>query len=418
MKVAGFANKSLAAAAVLLLLTWLGIGLVLSSGKQLELRHEAISWNEPFDFANGNWDSYVAWSERQLRAAYPDTELPPGLLPYRREPPADCPVLPGKPQHNGIILTHDIRQTPYLMYALAEYFQERCFVVLVPLLPHHGTRPGDLATADWQQWAALEAMLVRELALEVNNLFVGGHGAGATLALHEAQRNDAVDALLLFAPLLEPLPRSWRDDFAPLVQGLFPAARWERVLPDDTPWHFDSEPQALRRQVDALVAATVPSLPGRSARLPVFMVASAEDAVAPLAPILEFMRAQQHPDSRAVVYSLQELAEEPRVSVVSSAHPDLRLYGLGHGALVLPLSDTVFGEHGSYRDCAHYFRISAELWTRCREGEVEYYGVPLPENLARGLLRNPSHNQFHTSLLRAIDPFVAPVGRVPEIRPR
>lgn len=440
MKLAGFANKRSgfrvvvlsAIVLVVLLLMWLLTGFLLSSGKQTTEQHVPRSWQEPFDFAGGSWASYTAWAARQLQAVHADVSaddsrmnavrldsasgLPVALAPYRLDPAADCPVSPGKPQQNGIVLMHDVQETPYLFTELAQYFRERCFVVLVPLLPGHGTQPGDLLAARRQDWEALLGMLARELAAEVHNLFLGGHGVGATLALQEAARNEDVDALILFAPVLRAQPLPWHSALAPLVSPLFHAAAWAQVQPEATVYRYESRPLALQAEVNALVDAANAVLPGRSATLPVFTVASMQDAEADPQAIRDYMAQLQHPDRQTLLYSTAVMRAEPRVSIVSTQRPELRLQGLGHEALLLPLSDRVFGEHGSLRDCSHYREADEAAWQRCRNGELDFYGEPTPELLAKGLLRKATFNLFYYDMQRAIDPFIAPVARVPTIQ--
>ena len=131
-------------AGIVLALLLLPVGVALQSlGKPLDARHQSRAWSERFDQGAG-YAAYVDWAGRQLREGLQRAALPRALAPYRLEPPADCPVTDGKAHHNGIVLMHDLQESPYQLQELAEYFRERCFVVLVPLLPGHGTVPGDL----------------------------------------------------------------------------------------------------------------------------------------------------------------------------------------------------------------------------------------------------------------------------------
>jgi carboxylesterase len=54
----------------------------------------------------------------------------------------------------GIIFVHGFTGSPISMRPWAEYFHERGYSVSVPLLPGHGTKPGDLNQVKWQEWPA------------------------------------------------------------------------------------------------------------------------------------------------------------------------------------------------------------------------------------------------------------------------
>ncbi len=402
-------------AGIVLALLLLPVGIALQSlGKPLDARHQSRAWSERFDQGAG-YAAYVDWAGRQLREGLQRAALPRALAPYRLEPPADCPATDGKAHHNGIVLMHDLQESPYQLQELAEYFRERCFVVLVPLLPGHGTVPGDLLRSRWEQWVALQQLAARELAGEVNNLFLGGHGAGATLALLEGASNPEVDALILLAPVLQPLPLPWYAPLAGIAGTLVQGTLWGEVYPDELPYRQDSWPLALRAELNALVRTTRKALPGRAQTLPVFTVASMEDTEAAAEPILALMRELRHPDRRTVLYSRAAMALEAGVTWVGTERPDLALFGQGHEALVMTVGDRIFGQQGSYRDCRHYRAVDPVSWERCLAGEYQLMGEPAPDTLARGLLRKPGFNFFHVELQRELDVFLAPVARIPPV---
>jgi len=404
--------------AALLLAVAVGYAVLqLQRGKTLDSRHSARAWIETFSYQGSSFADYRGWAETQLRQGLQREELPPALAPFRLEPAADCPVGVTKPWLNGIVLTHDVQESPYQLREMAEYFRERCFVVLLPLLPGHGTVPGDLLRSTWQDWVALQQLAARELGAEVDNLFLGGHGVGATLALLEAFDNIEVDALVLFAPVLAPQALPWYAPLAHTVGGFVQAAAWAEVYPDDTPYRHDSWPWRLRQQVNALVAVARARLPGRTMGLPVFALASMEDAEANPQAILDYMRQVQHPDKQTLLYSRRELPAEAAVSIVSTQRPDLRLLGQGHEALLLSLGDAVFGQFGTYYDCRHYYPGDAAAWARCRAGEFDYRGEPAPDTLDRGLLQKAAFNLFLPQLHQELDGFIAPVARIPAVVP-
>jgi hypothetical protein len=233
--------------------------------------------------------------------------------------------------------------------------------------------------------------------------------------LLEGASNPEVDALILLAPVLQPLPLPWYAPLAGIAGTLVQGTLWGEVYPDELPYRQDSWPLALRAELNALVRTTRKALPGRAQTLPVFTVASMEDTEAAAEPILALMRELRHPERRTVLYSRAAMALEAGVTWVGTERPDLALFGQGHEALVMTVGDRIFGQQGSYRDCRHYRAVDPVSWERCLAGEYQLMGEPAPDTLARGLLRKPGFNFFHVELQRELDVFLAPVARIPPV---
>jgi alpha-beta hydrolase superfamily lysophospholipase len=415
--------------ALALLLILLVTILVLTWGKGLDERHRPLAFDESFDFDSGTFADYLAWSERRLRAAHPEVtdEVIANLGPFRLEPfrlepsgrrtPQACPPSQTHAHRNGIVLTHDVQDSAYTMRALGSYFQERCFLVYGLLLPGHGTRPGDLLTADWEDWVAAEAFAVRELAREAENLYLAGHGAGGTLAIHEAAGNAAIDGLVLFGPTLDTRlnPRKVAET---ALGWLVPATRWDEVLPAHSLYRYESTTYSLVDDRNALVQATHAALPTRPFEVPVFMVVSQQDATAGIEATLAYMQERNHPLSQLVLFNRETPAVQPGRIVMNSYHPDVGLLSLSHKGLMVPMEDPEFGFYGASRDCGHYYRKDPDAYERCMAGERTVQGEINPDNLAEGLLERVEFNPFYYDMLRVLDRFIAPVTPVPNIQTR
>ena len=55
----------------------------------------------------------------------------------------------GKPR-GGVVLLHGLTDSPYSVRYLAQLWQQRGYVAVVPRLPGHGTAPGALTAVDWE----------------------------------------------------------------------------------------------------------------------------------------------------------------------------------------------------------------------------------------------------------------------------
>jgi hypothetical protein len=384
------------------------------SGKELDARHQSLAFSENFDFETGSFVDYIAYAERRIRSARSSAsdEFIANLLPFRLEPAADCPASESFSFRNGIVLTHDMLETPYSMRFLAEYFQLRCFVVYGLLLPGHATQPGDLLQASREEWVAAERFAARELAREAENLYLGGHGIGGTLAILEASRNADVDGLVLFAPALAKKPLAWQEPFASLLGWLLPGARWADVTPPWSDFIYDSSPWRLRGEVDALVEATLDALPNRPFEVPVFGIITTEDASVSAPAALAYMAERTHPLTQTHVFSRNPAPAQPGQRIHSSQFRT-RVLSLSHPALVKHYNDPELGYDGKARDCGHYYRSDRPSYDRCMAGSANFRGEVIPELLAEGVLERVGSNIHIDTITFALDAFVAPVGRVP-----
>lgn len=386
---------------------------LLASGKQLEEIHRPYSYTDSFDYQHSaSFADFISWSQQRLRSGrvdQPDAQAMNNLSPFRMEPAANCAASTSGKMLNGVVLTHDLMDSPYTMRTLAQYLNQRCFLVLGLLLPEHGTRPGDLLATDWQAWAEAESFAARILGQEVENVFLGGHGSGATLALLESTSNAEVDGLLLFAPSLSADSAPWYSWFAQAFATLIPATGWISELPDEAIYRYTSQPYKLASEADALTRATLKALPDRPFEIPVFTVASMEDNSSNTEAMLAFMAERTHAMSRTLLYSKHEMQAPPGVTIFNTWYPEQTVLSLAHPGLVIPMYDPQFGWDGKYRDCTHYYRQNAELYQRCHDGGREVYGETTPENLQQGVLERIGFNPFYQDMFRSIDEFLSPV---------
>lgn len=402
------------AAGLLVVVTvFLLLVLALVWGKELDARHTPFAFAESFDFEGGDFADYVAWSQRRLRAARPDAsdDALAALAPFRLEPEAGCAESTAA-FRNGVVLTHDVLDSAYMLRELGRYFQSRCFVVYALLLPGHGTRPGELLETSWEEWSAAESFAARELAREVDNLYLAGHGAGGTLAILEASRNAGVDGLVLFAPQLATRARPWRA-FGAAAFGWLEAAHWEAVIPAHTLYQYESRPYRLQEEVNALVDATLAALPARPFEVPVLAVISLDDISADVPAMLTYMAERRHPLTHTVLYGRNEVEVQPGQTFVSTYYPDQRLLSLSHAGLTVPPEDPEFGFYGASRNCGHYYRRNAGSYAACMAGQRANLGELTPENLAAGVLERTDFNMFFHETTGDIDRFISPVAPIP-----
>jgi pimeloyl-ACP methyl ester carboxylesterase len=393
---------------------------VLSRNKELNARHDPFSFAENFDYATGSFADYIAWSERRVRAAQQegtDTGFVGNLLPFRLEPAADCPASATDRYRSGVVLTHDAMDSAYMLQVLGNYFQSRCFLVLGLLLPGHGSKPGELLSTRWEDWAAAEALAARELANEVEFPYLMGHGVGGTLAVLEASRNPQISGLILFAPRLDTRPSPWQGAAATALGWLLSSARWMETIPMETPYRYEASPWRLSGEINALVGATLAAVESRQVEVPVLMVASSDDPEASPEAMLSFMGERTHPLSHILLYGSNTFPAAPdRITLYPSGKLlESGTLGVSHRGLILPPYDRNFGRGGAIRRCGHYYWTDKTAYATCMEGRATVRGEITAENLQKGVLVGLQHNPFYVDIPPQLDKFLGAAARPPVI---
>ena len=246
------------------------------------------------------------------------------------------------------------------MRHLAAFFQRNGFRVMAVLLPGHGTQPGDLLNARWQEWAKTVAYGADCLAAEVDELYLAGFSAGAALSVRHAANDARVRGLFLFSPAIEITSLARWANLHRLYSWLLPSAAWLDVMPDRDIYKYES----FCRNAAAQMYALTRTLPQGEMQLPVFAAASADDTTVNPAATLRFMQRARHPLSKLVWYATRKV-EQRNAEWVNSAVPEQRILSSAHTAIVMPPDDPHYGAAGTYSNCLHYYRHDGKRYLAC-----------------------------------------------------
>ena len=164
------------------------------------------------------------------------------------------------------VLLHGLTNSPYSIRHIAERYSAHGFVAVAIRLPGHGTVPGGLTDATWEDWLAATQLAVREAVLRAGDgkpLHIIGYSNGGALALKYAL--DALDDPALAAPdriiLMSPMIGiTGYARFAHLaaLPAYFPAfvkASWLNILPEFNPFKYNSFPVNAAHQSYRLTTA-------------------------------------------------------------------------------------------------------------------------------------------------------------------
>lgn len=377
---------------------------------QLEIRHQPSGLNKNFMCAGLSFADYVQRSQEMLRMAHATPSplmgegerIVSGNSPFELHPTGDWQKGRSKSYRRGVLLTHGLSDSPYHMRHLADFFQRNGFRVMAVLLPGHGSRPGDLLDVRWQEWAKTVAYGADRLAGEADEIYLAGFSAGGALSVLQASRDDRVRGLFLFSPALEITSHARWANLHQLYSWMTPEAAWVSVMPDTDFYKYESFCKNAAAQMYALTQA----LPQREVDIPVFAVASADDATVHSSATLRFMRHAKHSASRLVWYATENLEQEG-VEWVNSAMPEQHILSSAHTAIVIPPEDTHYGAGGEYANCLHYFENDKARYAACLSPLQEVYqGEVNGQNLKRGILRRLMYNPHYAAMESSMQRFI------------
>ncbi len=374
---------------------------------KLSERHRPSGVNTNFNACGLTFAQYIQRTASHLlqvhNSKHEFEKLVAGNAPFELHPVGEVQHSRTKPYTRGVLLTHGLSDSPYQMRHLATFFQAKGFRVMVVLLPGHGTQPGDLLDVPWQEWAKAVAYGADCLADEVDELYLAGYSAGAALSVLHAKQDDRVRGLFLFAPALEITARAAWARLHSLYSWLIPQGAWVNVRWDHDLYKYESFCMNAVAQMYALIQA----LPQTSVSIPVFAVASADDATVNADATLRFMQREQHPHRKLVWYATEKV-ERTNLEWVLSAVPAQRILSSAHTAIVLPPEDLHYGVNGSYKNLLHYeLHEIAKFEAGHLNLQDMWLGEITARNLACGPLRRLMFNPYFDAMTVSMSQFIA-----------
>ncbi len=325
-----------------------------------------------------------------------------GNAPFELFPSVGFQKGKDKLYRRGVLLTHGLSDSPYHMRHLANFFQRSGFRVMVVLLPGHGTQPGDLLEIRWQEWAKVVSYGADCLAAEVDELYLAGYSAGGALSVLQAFQDERVRALFLFSPAFEITSRAAWANLHKLYSWLTPRSAWLSVNADHDLYKYESFCKNAAAQMYRLTRTS----PQQTLAIPVFAVASADDATVHSAATLRFMQRARHPGSKLVWYATERVVQN-NIEWVNSALPEKRILSSSHTAIVLPPEDAHYGVSGGYANCLHYLPHDPQSYAACMAQAHEvWHGEVHAQNLKQGLVRRLMYNPHYAAMEDSLRHFI------------
>ena len=406
-------------------------GLFSAATPRLEARHYASGLNSQFNGDQLSFADYVSASRDMICKVRSAKNLEylnqanlnkavDGNAPFELEPTGADTAGKVKTWRRGILLTHGLSESPYLMRHLAACFQANGFRVMAVLLPGHGTQPGDLLDVTWQAWARTVAYGTDKLAAEVDEVYLGGYSAGGALGIYQSLQDQRVHGLFLFAPALEITRRAAYASWHKLLSWLIPRQKWVYIKPDTDIYRYESFAKNAAAQMFALTRALSAQLQLHELNIPIFAVTSADDKTVSTPATREFMARQSNPGNKLLLYttdankfSPDSAAEKPdssaeKIEWINSVVPEQKILSSAHTAILISPEDEHYGVDGDYANCVHYYPEDMEKYEACTlHPKACLQGEITEKNLETGILRrltyNPNFAALENSLKRFVD---------------
>ena len=166
----------------------------------------------------------------------------------------------------GALLIHGLTDSPYSLHAAADLLASHGIYALALRMPGHGTVPGGLTAAVWEDWMAAVRMGMRHVRQRAGTgtpIYLIGYSNGGALSVKyalEALENPGLPRptkLVLLSPMIgvSPFARfAWMMSLLGWVP-YFEQSRWLDVLPEYLPFKYTSFPVNAGRQTYRLTTA-------------------------------------------------------------------------------------------------------------------------------------------------------------------
>ncbi len=197
-------------------------------------------------------------------------------------------LVPDGEVRGGVLLVHGLTDSPYSVKAEAELYAHEGFYALSIRMPGHGTIPGALTVARWEDWRAATRLGARHVRGRVPAplpFHIVGYSNGGALAVQYAL--DALgdpslpkpDRIVLMSPMIGVTRFTGAAALiAKMVTAVgsvpyFAKSRWMDVQPEFNPFKYNSFPAFAGQQTVEITRAIQASVDreaasGRIAKLP------------------------------------------------------------------------------------------------------------------------------------------------------
>ena len=173
-------------------------------------------------------------------------------------------VLRAASPRGGALLVHGLTDGPYSMRALAARLNAAGFYTVSLRMQGHGTVPGGLVDATWEDWMAAVRMGARhvrdQIGAERPLVLVGYSNGGALITKYaldalEDQSLPKPAKLIMLSPMIGVSPAARFASTISLLGPVIQKARWIDIVPEYNPFKYNSFPANAGAQTFLLTRA-------------------------------------------------------------------------------------------------------------------------------------------------------------------
>jgi alpha-beta hydrolase superfamily lysophospholipase len=164
----------------------------------------------------------------------------------------------------GALLIHGLTDAPYSVKADAEELRKLGYYCLVLRMPGHGTVPGDLLKARWEDWRAAVRLGARHVRGKIGTtapFVLAGYSNGGALSVQYGLDSSAPDSklpkpdrIVLFSPMIGVSPFAVLARVVAWIGAIpyFEKSRWTDIQPEYIPFKYNSFPAFAGQQTAVL----------------------------------------------------------------------------------------------------------------------------------------------------------------------
>jgi esterase/lipase len=374
------------------------------------LKKQSILFNDPhlhypIDNATLPFSDYITRCKDIILHTRVDLEKPNREKIIAANTPFE--LVPSHQGKYGALLIHGLLDCPFLLRDIGEHLQKKGLLVRSILLPGHGTVPGGLLHVTYEEWLQTVRYGIATFKKEVDQIFLVGYSTGASLALHEAMEDTSFLAgLILFAPALK--IHSSLDFTAGMfrhLEKISKRAAWFHIDPHETIDYarYSSITFNAAYQVYRLANAIKHSL----LSLPLFFIASEDDATVRTKVTLDYFKKQLSSLNRFILYSTDPYHTKNKNIIMRNAiYPDMHIRNISHLGITNAPSNLHYGIEGDYPYGSHVFKKNNTLYGEYNEAFVQFHNYLYQFHLKKTKLERLTFNPDFPFLIENIDQFI------------
>ncbi|CAK8724949.1 hypothetical protein KKHLCK_15435 [Candidatus Electrothrix laxa] len=316
----------------------------------------------------------------------------------------------------GFLLIHGLIDSPYLLHSIQDSLSRQypCALIRAVLLPGDGTVVGDSLDMNHKDWKRIVEYGVKGFQDDITDLYLVGFSTGTSLAIDymkEHPSTDKIKGLVLLSPSVKAKSRfAFLSPFIKLFKDWLSRSEEEdAVRYESFSYNAGAEFYILTREmVD----------PKYALKIPVMMVASADDTTVDTEAARRFFCFSDEVDRQALLWYQ---SADPKVNARIAQTADLqcdniievpladiqeefKTINLSHLAVPISPDDPHYGLHGKYRHCGKYASSPTDLAACLDDGENNLFGENNVEGLSADLkpqyrtLRRGTFNPLYEQL--------------------